>query len=232
MAETDVFYCEAREKTGKGGARSARREGWVPGVIYGGGLDPVPVRLKQNEIQKAYFAGRMKSHLAKIDVPGEKGQQTVISRAVQVDPVKGYPVHVDLMRVDENTRINVDIPVRFLNEEKSPGLKRGGVLNVVRHTIEVVAPAVAIPEAFELDVTGLEIGDALHVSAIALPEGVKLVVTDRDFTIATIAAPSALKSPEEEEAEAAAAAEAAESAEGEEGEREGEDADDEDKKEE
>lgn len=220
MAETDVFYCEPRKDTGKGGARATRREGWVPGVIYGGGLNPVPIQLKQNEVQKAYHAGRMKSHLAKIDVPGEEGQQTVISRAVQVDPVKGNPIHVDLMRVDENTRIDVEIPVRFLNEEKSPGLKKGGVLNVVRHTIDVYAPAIAIPEVFELDVTGLEIGDAIHASAINLPEGVKLVVTDRDFTIATIAAPSALKSPEEEEEAAAAAAEAAEGeeAEGEEGE--------------
>lgn len=225
MAEIDVFYCEPREKTGTGGARAARREGWVPGVLYGGDLGPVPVRLRLREIKKALSLGRLRSHLAKIDVPGEEGQQPVIARDVQIHPVKGQPIHVDLMRVDEKTRIDVEVPVRFLNEELSPGLKRGGVLNVVRHAIDVYAPATAIPEFFEADVTGLDIGDALHVSAIQLPDGVTLVTTDRDYTVATIAAPSAMRS-EEEEAEAAAAEEAAEGeeAEGEEaeGEEEGE----------
>jgi len=199
MAETDVFYCEPRARTGKGGARETRREGWVPGIIYGGGEDPVPVRLKKYEIQKAYLAGRMKAHLAKIDVPGEEGQQTVITRDVQIHPVKGVPLHVDLMRVDAKTRIDVEIPIRFLNEEDSPGLKKGGVLNVVRHTLYVYAPATAIPAIFEIDVTGLEVGDAIHASAVKLPEGVKLVVQDRDFTIATIAAPSALRSADDED---------------------------------
>ena len=138
MAETDIFYCEPRERTGTGGARASRREGWVPGVIYGGGEPPAAIRLKSNEVQKAFFAGRMRAQLAKIDVPGEDGQQTVIARDVQIDPVKGWPIHVDLLRVDEKTRIKVEIPVRFLNEDDSPGLKKGGVLNVVRHTVEVI----------------------------------------------------------------------------------------------
>ena len=198
MAEMDIFYCEPRERTGKGGARESRRDGWVPGVIYGGGEAPVPVRLKHNEVLKAYLAGRMKAHLAKIDVPGEDGQQSVIAREVQIDPVKDVPVHVDLMRVDEKTRIDVEIPVRFLNEEASPGLKKGGVLNVVRHAVDVYAPATAIPEVFEIDVTGLDVGDAIHASAINLPNGVTLVTTDRDFTIATIAAPSALRSSDDD----------------------------------
>jgi large subunit ribosomal protein L25 len=207
MAQIDVFYCEPREKTGTGGARASRRADWVPGVLYGGGANPVAIQLKKNEVEKAFKNGRLRSHLAKIDVPGEDGQQPVIARDVQVHPVKGLPIHVDLMRVDEKTRLDVAVPVRFINEEKSPGLKKGGVLNVVRHAVEVYAPATAIPEVFEVDVTGLEVGDGIHASAIALPEGVTHVITDRDFTIATIAAPSALRSADEEDAEAAAASE-------------------------
>ncbi len=207
MAETDVFYCEPRKQTGTGGARAARREGWVPGVLYGGDLGPVAVNLKKNEVNKAFLSGRLRAHLAKIDVPGEDGQQPVIARAVQVHPVKGFPIHVDLMRVDEKTRIDVEVPVRFINEDKSPGLKKGGVLNVVRHGVEVYAPATAIPEVFEIDVTGLEVGDGIHASTITLPQGVTFVITDRDFTIATIAAPSALRSADDDTAEAAPAAE-------------------------
>ena len=141
--------------------------------------------------------------------------QPVITRDVQVHPVNGKPLHVDLMRVDDKTRIKVEIPVRFINEEECPGLKKGGVLNVVRHTIEVYAPATALPEVFEIDVEGLDVGDGVHASALKLSEGVTLVTTDRDFTIVTVAAPSALRSAEEEEADAAAAAEAAEGEEGE-----------------
>lgn len=233
MAETDVFYCEVREKTGTGGARAARREGWVPGVLYGGDLEPVPIQLRLREVKKAHSLGRLRAHLAKIDVPGEDGQQPVIARDVQIHPVKGAPIHVDLLRVDEKTRIDVEVPVRFLNEELSPGLKRGGVLNVVRHAIDVYAPATAIPEFFEADVTGLDIGDAVHVSAIALPDGVELVTTDRDYTVATIAAPSAMRSEDEEEAEAAAAEEGEEGGEAAEGEAsEGEEAGDKGEKEE
>lgn len=198
MAQTDVFYCEPRKNTGTGGARAARREGWIPAVLYGGGADPVAINLKSNEINKAYLSGRLLAHLAKIDVPGEDGQQPVIARDVQVHPVKGFPVHVDLMRVDEKTRINVDVSVRFINEEQSPGLKKGGVLNVVRHAVEVYAPATAIPEVFEIDVTGLDVGDGIHASSINLPAGVTFMITDRDFTIATIAAPSALRSSDDD----------------------------------
>ncbi|MEM9013653.1 MAG: 50S ribosomal protein L25/general stress protein Ctc [Pseudomonadota bacterium] len=207
MAETDIFHCEVRERTGTGGARAVRRDGWVPGVLYGGGDAPVAIKLRYNEILKAYNSGRLRSHLAKIDVPGEDGQQPVIPRDVQVHPVKGMPVHIDLMRVDEKTRIDVEVPVRFVNEDASPGLKKGGVLNVVRHVVEVYAPATAIPEEFPLDVTGLEVGDAIHASAIDLPDRVALVTTDRDFTIATIAAPSSMRSAEEAEDDEAEAGE-------------------------
>ena len=199
MAETDIFYCEVRERTGTGGARAARRDGWVPGVLYGGDADPVAIRLRFNEVNKAFLAGRMKAHLAKIDVPGQDEAQSVIAREVQTHPVKDFPIHVDLLRVSEKTRIDVEVPVQFLNEETSPGLKRGGVLNVVRHSIGIYAPATAIPEYLEADVGALDIGDTLHVSSINLPKGVSLIVTDRDFTVATLAAPSALRSAEDEE---------------------------------
>ena len=207
MAETDIFYCEVRERTGTGGAREARRQGWVPGVLYGGDQGPVSIRLKQKEVLLAFSAGRMRSHLAKIDVPGQDYLQPVLARQVQVDPVTDLPIHVDMMRVDENTRIDVAITVRFLNEETSPGIKRGGVLNIVRHEVEVYAPATAIPEYLEADCDGLDIGDAIKISAIKLPAGVTPVITDRDFTIATIAAPSALRSEEEEKAAEPATAE-------------------------
>lgn len=204
MAETDIFYCEVRERTGTGGARAVRRDGFVPGTLYGGDKGPVSIQLRAKEVGKAHYAGRMRSHLAKIDVPGQDYLQPVIARQVQVDPVSGVPVHVDLMRVDEKTRIDVAVPVRFLNEDKSPGLKRGGVLNIVRHDVEVYAPAYAIPEYFEADVGELDIGDAVKISNIALPAGVKPVISDRDFTIATIAAPTVIKAEEETAAPAAA----------------------------
>ncbi|MGF1543347.1 MAG: 50S ribosomal protein L25/general stress protein Ctc [Parvularculaceae bacterium] len=212
MAETDVFYCETRDATGTGSARASRRDGWVPGVLYGGGKDPAPIRLRFHEVNKSFMAGRMKAHLAKIDVPNEDGLQPVIAREVQVDPVMGFPVHVDLMRVDERTRINVEVPMRFLNEEESPGLKRGGVLNVVRHTVEIYAPATRIPEALEADIAALDIGDVLHISAVKMPAGVESTVTDRDFTVATIAAPSAVRSAENEAEEDEAEEEAGEEA--------------------
>ena len=194
MAQTDIFYCEVREGKGTGAAREARRNGFVPGTLYGGDLGPVAINLRYVEVAKAHFAGRMRAHLAKIQVPGQKELQPVIAREVQVDPVKDMPIHVDLMRVDEKTRIDVEIPVHFINQEASPGLKRGGVLNVVRHLVELYAPATAIPEFLTADCTGLDIGDAIHISAIPLPAGVTPVITDRDFTVATIAAPSALRS--------------------------------------
>ena len=205
MAETDVFYCEVRERTGTGGARASRRDGFVPGILYGGGGGPVPIRLRQKEVYLAFSAGRMQSHLAKIDVPGQDYLQPVIARQVQVDPVTDTPIHVDLMRVDEKTRIDVAVHVRFLNEDKSPGIKRGGVLNIVRHDVEVYAPATAIPEYLEANCEGLDIGDAIKISSIRLPEGVTPVITDRDFTIATIAAPSAMRSEEDEKAAEAGA---------------------------
>ncbi len=202
MAEAEVFYCEVRERTGTGGAREARREGWIPGILYGGDEAPVAIRLRKNEIQNAINTGNLMAQMVKIEVPGQKEHQQVIARDVQLDPVKDFPLHVDMMRVNEKTRINVEISVRFINEEESPGIKKGGVLNIVRHTVEVYAPATAIPEVFEFDISELDVGDAVHISSIDLPNGVKPVISDRDFTIATIAAPSALRSSESEDEDA------------------------------
>ena len=223
MAEADIFHCEPRARTGTGGARQSRRDGWIPGVLYGGDQEPVAIQLRQKEVMLAHQRGRLRPQLAKIDVPGEDGQQPVIPRDVQVHPVKGLPIHVDLMRVDDKTRIDVEVPVQFVNEEESPGLKRGGVLNVVRHAIDVYAPATAIPEFFEIDVTGLEIGEAIHVSIIDLPDAVTLVTTDRDYTVATIAAPSIMRSDASEADDAEEDGEATDgeaAAEGEEGSKE------------
>jgi len=194
----ETFYCEVRERTGTSGAKAVRREGWVPGVLYGGGMDPVAIRLKRNEIVRALNTGNLFSQLVDIDVPGQEELQPVIARDVQFHPVKDLPVHIDMMRVDEKTRINVEVPVRFLNEETSPGLKKGGVLNIVRHSVEVYAPATAIPHEFEFDIGTSDVGDTITVSQTSMPKGVSPVITDRDFTIATIAAPSALRSSEGE----------------------------------
>ncbi len=196
MSDVTVFTCELRQRSGTGGSRAVRRDGWVPAILYGGDQEPANIKLRYNEVLKAYNTGKLISVLSKINVDGQ--EQSVIGRDIQVDPVKDLPLHVDLMRVSEKTRINVDVPMNFLNEEASPGLKRGGVLNIVRHSVEVMAPATRIPEALEADLTGLDIGDAVHISSVNLPEGVEPTITDRDFTIATIAAPSVVRSADNE----------------------------------
>lgn len=216
MADAKVFYCEIRERTGTGGARQTRRDGWIPGILYGGDQAPVAIRLRKNEIQKAINTGNLMSQMVRIDVPGQKEPQQVIARDVQLDPVKDFPIHVDMMRISEKTRINVEVAVRFLNEEISPGIKKGGVLNIVRHTVEVYAPATAIPEVLEFDIAEFDVGDAIHISDTQLPDGVKPVITDRDFTVATIAAPSALRSSDSDDEDSAGDDEAETETEGEE----------------
>jgi len=181
-----VLKVEVRDNTGKGGARAARRDALVPGVIYGGERGSIPISFEKNELMKALRRGNLLAHMIEIEHKGER--QPVITRDIQFHPVTEQPLHVDVLRVGENTRIDVDIPVRFVNEEASPGLKRGGVLNVVRYSVEVNCPAGAIPEELIADLTGLEINDALHISAIPMPEGVAPTITDRDFTVATIGA--------------------------------------------
>lgn len=212
MAETNELTADLRERAGKGAARAARRAGKVPAVVYGGKKGPLMVNLDPREIKKNVDAGVFFSTIYQLKVGGDT--ERVIPRDIQLHPVKQFPEHVDLLRVTADTRITVEVPVQFLNEDESPGLKRGGVLNVVRYAIEINCGVDNIPQSFELDLTGLEIGDSLHSSALSLPDGVELTITDRDFTIATVAAPTVVAEEE--------AAEAAEGEEGEEGAAEGE----------
>ena len=190
---------ERRDRVGKGAARELRRNGNVPAVIYGDKKDPLPIALSRKEVTLRLHAGGFMTTLATIDVGGEKIQ--VLPKDYQADPVRDFITHVDFLRIGKGSRVVVEIPVHFMNEDDSPGLKRGGVLNIVRHEVEVDCPATAIPDAFEIDLTGVDIGDSIHISDVTLPEGVTPTITDRDFTIATIASSSAMK-PDADEGEA------------------------------
>ena len=195
----------ARPRAGKGASRQARREGKVPGVIYGDGKPPEMIALDYSELWKQVIKGHFTSTVFEVEVDGKKNR--VLPRELQVDPVKDLPIHVDFMRIGKDGRIRVEVAVRFINEALSPGLKRGGVLNIVRHEIEVTCPYDKIPAFFEVDLTGLDIGRSVHISAVKLPEGVEPTIKGRDFTIATIAGAS--KQEEEVVATAAATEEAA-----------------------
>jgi large subunit ribosomal protein L25 len=199
--DTYELKAEAREQVGKGSARAVRRNGKVPAVIYGDKQPPLAIALTYKDIYYKIHGGGFLTTIATIDVDGKKIQ--VLPKDFQLDPVKDFPVHVDFLRIGKDTEVNVDVPVHFINEDKSPGIKRGGVLNIVRHEVEFHCPANAIPEFIEVDLTGLDIGDSVHISAIKLPKDVKPVISDRDFTIATVAAPAGLKS-EDNAAEATA----------------------------
>jgi large subunit ribosomal protein L25 len=197
MAEVSIIAAERRERAGKGPARATRRAGRVPGVIYGAKKDPAMVTLDPRELDRELNTGGFMATI--YDVQIEQNKERVLPRDVQFDPVTDRPIHVDFLRVSATTSVTVQVPVNFLNEEESPGLKRGGLLNVVRHEIEMICQADAIPSAVEVDLTGLDIGDSIHISMIPLPDGVVPTITDRDFTVATIAAPTVAQ--EEEEAE-------------------------------
>jgi large subunit ribosomal protein L25 len=203
MAEAIELKAWARGRAGKGGARATRREGRIPGILYGDKREPETIAVDYRAISQQMHTGHFQSTIFTLDVDGKKTR--VIPRGVQLDPIRDFPIHVDFMRVGKDALVTVEVPVRFLNEAASPGLKRGGVLNIVRHDIPVRCPADAIPDHFEVDLTGLEIGDSVHISAIVLPTGVRPTITERDFTVATIVGRSA----EEPAAGAPAAAEAA-----------------------
>lgn len=196
MADTPVIEAMARTGTGKGAARSARREGLVPGVIYGGGEDPQTVNIKHNVLLKALKAGKFMSTLINLKVDGQDNR--VICRAVQKDVVKDLPTHADFLRLSARSRINLYIPVEFINEDECPGLKKGGVLTVVRNEVELKVTAGDIPEQLVVDLAGLDVGDTINISNIDLPSGTRPMITDRDFVIANISAPSSLKSAEDE----------------------------------
>jgi large subunit ribosomal protein L25 len=205
MAETSVLDAVTRPGTGKGAARSARREGLVPGVVYGGGDAPVAISIKSNELMKELKAGKFLARLITLKVDGKEDQ--VICRGVQRDVVKDLPIHVDFLRLSERSRINLYIPVDFVDREKSKGLRRGGVLQVVRPEVELVVTAGEIPEKVTVSLAGLDINDTIHISNVALPAGTRPTITDRDFVIANITAPSGLKAgggaEDEDEAEEA-----------------------------
>jgi large subunit ribosomal protein L25 len=220
MADTVTFNAESRAQVGKGAARAIRRSGKVPAVIYGANKDPEPISITPAQLRAALAQPGFFATLFDMDVDGN--QQQVLCRELQVHPVTDVPMHLDFLRVTERTRINLEIQVNFINEEESPGLKGGGVLNIVRHAVEVVCRAGAIPEEFVVDLTGLDVGDSVHISDITLPDGVKPTITDRDFTIATIAAPTV--APVEDEIDPDAELEDGEEGEaGEEGDGEGTD---------
>jgi large subunit ribosomal protein L25 len=192
------LHATLRTGTGKGAARQARRDGWVPGVVYGGGTDPLPINIKYNALLKRLKAGRFLSTLFNLKVDGQEDVR-VICRDVQRDVVKDLPTHVDLMRLRRNSRINLFIGVDFINHDAAPGLKKGGVLTVVRPEVELKVTASDIPERIVADLSGLDIGDVVTISMIDLPEGTRPMITDRDFTIANISAPSGLRAGDDED---------------------------------
>jgi len=199
MSDVLTLKAQPRERVGKGSARAARREGRIPAVIYGNKQAPVSITLGRNELVKVIKRGHFLSHSVDVDVAGTT--ERVLPRDIQLHPVTDWPIHVDFLRLSADSRVDIAVPVRFINHEASPGLKRGGVLNVVRHEVELTCPATAIPEEIVVDVTGLDIGDSIHIGSVTLPEGVVSVIQDRDFTIASVQAPSSLKSEEAEDEE-------------------------------
>ncbi|HXK53514.1 MAG TPA: 50S ribosomal protein L25/general stress protein Ctc [Hyphomicrobiales bacterium] len=201
MSNVVELKATARERVGKGAARATRRAGLIPAVIYGNKQSPTAIAIDRKELTRLLGTGHFLTTLFAIDVDGTKTR--VLPRDVQFDPVRDFPVHVDFLRLGEHTRLDVAVPVHFINEEASPGIKRGGVLNIVRHEVELSCLADMIPDHLVADLTGLDIGDSLHISAISLPEGVTPTITDRDFTVATVAAPAGLKSEEAEEGDEA-----------------------------
>lgn len=213
MAETQVIKAEGRPSRGKSGARAVRREGKVPAVIYGGDVaEQETVALDANELSKTIARGRFLASVFEVEVDGRRLK--AIPRDVQLDPVRDTPLHVDFQRIGADNLVRLRVPVRFYNDLLSPGLKRGGVLNVVRREIEVWAPADKVPEVFEVNLEGLEIGRSIHISAVQLPEGVRPTIQGRDFTIATIAGSSAKGETEEGAAAAVGEAPAASAAAG------------------
>ncbi len=187
----------ARERVGKGAARATRREGKVPAVIYGDNKPPLTIALPLKETTIAANSTAFTARVIDIDVDGKK--HSVIAKDVQRDPVKDRLIHIDFLRVGKGGTLTIEVPVRFINEEACPGIKRGGVLNIVRHEVECIVPANEVPEFLTGDLSGLEVGDGLHISAFDLPKGVVPTITDRDFTVATVAAPAGLKSDDNNE---------------------------------
>ena len=200
MSEALNLPAELRERAGKGASRELRRNGRVPAVIYGGNEEPTTIHLEEKVLMKLLMTGHFMNSIVMIELGGKTLR--TIPKDVAMHPVSDRPIHVDFLRLSADSTIHVEVPVLFTNEEESPGLKRGGVLNIVRHELELICDADKIPSEIEIDVTGLDIGDSIHISSVTLPAGSTSAITDRDFTIATLVAPSALKRSDAE-AEAA-----------------------------
>ena len=188
MSDTLTLSASKRDRAGKGSARAARRSGEIPAVIYGDRKEPLSITINANEFRKLINQPGIFSQLLNITVDGS--DNSVLTRDIQFHPVTDVPLHADFLRVSKGAKIAVMVAVEFINEDKSQGLKTGGILNVVRHEVELECPANAIPENIVVDLDGTNVGDSIHISAISLPDGVTPTITDRDFTVATIAAPA------------------------------------------
>lgn len=208
MSDQLTLAAETRDRVGKGASRSLRREGRVPAVIYGNNEDPTPVHVEEKALIKLLMTGHFMNSVIMVDIGGKPSR--TLPKDVTFDVVTDRPVHVDFLRISEHAKVHVNVPVHFADEEKAPGIKRGGVLNIVRHELELVVDAAQIPDEIHISLAGLEVGDSIHISNVTLPKGAESAIDDRDFTIATIVAPSALKSSEgDNETETAAEAPAA-----------------------
>ena len=194
MSDLLTLSADAREREGKGASRELRRNGRVPAVIYGNKEAPEGIHIEEKLLMKALMTGHFFNSIVMIETGGK--QIRTLPKDVQFHPVSDRPLHADFLRIGEHSEVHVEVPVHFIDEELSPGMKRGAVLNVVRHELELVCDAALIPEEVAVSLSGLDIGDSIHISAIKLPVGAKSAITDRDFTIATLVAPSGLKSSE------------------------------------
>ena len=194
MSEQLTLPAEARDRAGKGASRALRREGRVPAVVYGEKQEPLSIHVEEKLLSKMLSTGHFMNTVVMVDFQGKP--QRTLPKAVDFHPVTSRPIHVDFLRISEHTKVHVGVPMRFDNEEESPGLKKGGVLNVVVHELEVVCDAASIPNEIHISLEGLEIGDSVHISQVKLPNGVEPANKDEDFTVATIVAPSGLRSEE------------------------------------
>ena len=191
MSEALTLPAETR-RAGKGASRALRREGRVPAVVYGGKEEVLSIHVEEKELRRMLGTGHFLASVVEVEVGGQKLR--TLPKDVAFHPVSDRPLHVDFLRLAKDAKVHVNVPVHFINEAASPGLKRGGVLNVVRHELDLVCDSDKIPEEVQIDVTGLDVGDSIHISHVTLPAGSVSAITDRDFTIATSVAPSAMKS--------------------------------------
>ena len=194
MSDTLNLPAETRERAGKGASRDLRRSGRVPAVVYGGNEEPLTIHVEEKELRRQLGTGHFFNSIVEVEVGGKKLR--TLPKDVAFHPVSDRPLHVDFLRLSKDSKVHVNVPVVFINEEKSPGLKKGGVLNIVHHSLDLICDATSIPDDITIDVTGLDIGDSIHIDNITLPAGTEDGSHERDLTIATIVAPSALKSEE------------------------------------